>query len=260
MHILRTIRRDNRNHMFLLAEDLAELERVIADVSNVGLVTWDPITAYMGGKLDSHKATDVRHQLGPLSDLAERTNVGFSAITHPAKNAGQRAIDQFIGSQAFIAAARNGHLCIAETEENEHGHKQLTGRTLFAHVKPQEIRQPTLAYRVEGVDLGPDPISGNIIKAARVVRDGMVDISAEEAVASSSDKGQSRSAAAEMFLRDTLANGPVLRTAIAERAAQRGFSEDQLDRAKRKIGAGAFKEKAFQGRWFWALAQHMPEE
>ena len=56
--------------------------------------------------MDSHKATEVRAQLGPLKDFSERTNVAVSAITHPAKNANAKAIDHFIGSQAFILPLR----------------------------------------------------------------------------------------------------------------------------------------------------------
>jgi putative DNA primase/helicase len=116
----------------LLAEDLEKLEQTIDQVGNVGLVCIDPITAYMGGKTDAHKTTEVRSQLGPLKDLSERTNVAVSAITHPAKNAGARAIDHFIASHAFIAAARVGHACFEELELNEAtGEKTPTGRYLF---------------------------------------------------------------------------------------------------------------------------------
>jgi RecA-family ATPase len=115
VHILKWIRRNTKRHQFLLGEDLDALEHIVTkEVSEVALVTIDPITAYMGGKVDSHKTTEVRSQLGPLKDLAEQTNVAVSTITHPAKSTSQRAIDQFIGSQAFIAAARIGHVCIEE--------------------------------------------------------------------------------------------------------------------------------------------------
>src|SRR5450759_582030 len=121
VHILRKIRKDGKELQFLLGEDLDMLERAVADIGEVGLITIDPITAYMGGKLDSHKTTEVRSQLGPLKDFAERLNIAVSTITHPPKSAGQKAIDHFIGSQAFIAAGRIGHLCIGEVEKNEHG-------------------------------------------------------------------------------------------------------------------------------------------
>src|SRR5262249_27480286 len=135
---LRRIKRDDKNRMFLLGEDLDALEHMIKK-HDAGLVCIDPITAFMG-KVDSHRATDVRSQLSPLADLAARMNVAFSAITHPAKTANsQRAIDHFIGSQAFIAAARIGHLCAKEIEReeggrpvhNEDGSLKTTGRYLF---------------------------------------------------------------------------------------------------------------------------------
>jgi putative DNA primase/helicase len=97
---------------FLLAEDLNMLELAMKQIGNVGLICIDPITAYLGGKMDSHKATEVRSQLSPLRDFAESNNVAISAITHPPKAASARAIDHFIGSQAFIAAARVGHVPI----------------------------------------------------------------------------------------------------------------------------------------------------
>jgi AAA domain len=78
---------------------------VVSDVGDVGLVTVDPITAFMGGKVDTHKATDVRSQLGPLADLAERMDVAISAITHPAKNAGPRALRR--ASDTSIVSARS---------------------------------------------------------------------------------------------------------------------------------------------------------
>ena len=108
---LDAIRQDFKDRMFLLGEDLDQLEKMIRDVGNVCLVTIDPITAFMG-KINSSSPTDVRGQLGPLAKLAERTQVAFSTITHPPKQTTARAFDSFIGSQAFIAAARIGHLCV----------------------------------------------------------------------------------------------------------------------------------------------------
>jgi integrase len=51
VHILKSIRRDDKDHMFLLAEDLDELRCAIVDIGIglVRLVTMDPVTAYMGG-------------------------------------------------------------------------------------------------------------------------------------------------------------------------------------------------------------------
>jgi DNA polymerase len=254
--ILRKIRKDNKERMFLLNADLDELERMIKNIGDVRLITIDPITAYMGGKVDSHRATDVRGQLGPLADLAERMDVALSAITHPAKHSTQRAIDHFIGSQAFIAAARIGHMAIEEVDENEQGQRILTGRSLFTNAKNNVSRKmSTLAYRVVEKQLDGD------IKAARVVWEEIVDITADQAVAaaSSSLKSRDQQSGPVMLLMNVLANGPAPRKLIEERGAACGFSKDQLNRAKTKMGVVAFKEKgAFAGQWFWALAGHIP--
>jgi hypothetical protein len=250
--VLKKIRKDNKERMFLLGEDLDELERVIKQVGDVRLVTLDPITAFMG-TVDSHRATDVRGQLGPLADLAERVDVAISAITHPPKHSTQRAIDHFIGSQAFIAAARIGHLAIEEMEEDEHGGRSPTGRALFTNPKNNVSRKmSSLAYR-----LVEKRLDGGL-KVPMVVWEEIVDVTADQAVAATiPSKGKDQSGPV-LFLQDILLNGPVLAATVEERGKARGFSKDQLDRAKRKLEIVAFKESKMDGRWFWALPQHAP--
>ena len=164
--MLSYVRRNERDELFLLGEDLDKLEMAVNDFGDVRLVAIDPLTAFMGhGRgFDSHRATDVRSQLHPLSRLAEKLNLGFSAITHPPKNAGTRsAMDSFIGSQAYIAAARVGHYALAELSEDEddHGRRRPTGRVLFTCPKPNHSSTvPTLAYRIEEASLGWDQSAG----------------------------------------------------------------------------------------------------
>jgi DNA polymerase I-like protein with 3'-5' exonuclease and polymerase domains len=254
---LKAIRRNNRDEMFLLGEDLDTLEQMIRDFGDVGLVTIDPITAYMGHAkhFDSHRATDVRSQLSPLKKLAEQTGVAFSAITHPPKNASARALDHFIGSQAFIAAARIGHLCVAEMEEGENGAKRETGRRFFTNPKINiEARQPTLIYQIDVVSIGFDEDSGMPIKAPVVRWEGESELTAEEALAASRPTKGKKGAGAKEFLADILINGPVLQKVIIERGAERGFSYKQLWRAKDALGAEDFRESGVQqGPSYWVL-------
>jgi hypothetical protein len=228
---------------------------MIVKIGDVRLITIDPITAYMGGKLDSHRATDVRGQLGPLADLAERTDVALSAITHPPKQTSQRAIDHFIGSQAFIAAARIGHMTIEEVIEDEHGNRVPTGRGLFTNPKNNvSPKMSTLAYRISEKQIADG------IKAACVTWEEIIDITADQAIAAAAptkERGQQSNVI--IFLLDILMNGPVPAKLIEERAAARKFSKDQLDRAKKKIGIVSFKETGkFDGLWLWALPQQAP--
>jgi putative DNA primase/helicase len=241
VHILKCIKSDNRDRQFLIGEDLDLLEKMVAQVGDVSLVTVDPITAYMGGKIDSHKTTEVRSQLGPLKDFSERMNVATSAITHPPKASSQKAIDHFIGSQAFIAACRIGHLCIAEMEDDEDGDKVETGRVLFTHVKyNNSVKMPTLAFRKEEKILcGGASSPWNIIKAPRVVWEkDAVDITADEAVRAVNGKGGERGEQKKVqaFLHELLKDGqPMLVKTIMEEGAKAGFSYRQLYNAKTKI-------------------------
>lgn len=250
---LKAIKKDNLLRMFLLSEDIKTLEQIIRDVGNVGLVTIDPITAFMG-KIDSHQVAAVRSQLGPLKDLAERTEVGFSTITHPAKNAGPRAIDHFIGSQAFIAAGRIGHLCVEEVDDND----RPTGRILFTNPKNNPSpKMPTLAYRIEQTTIGQDPITREVIVAPRVVWDAMpVQMTADQAIAASTGGKKKEAQAmtnAVNFLRQELANGPRPVEEIKEAATKAGLSWSTVRRAQDKLKIDPEKGK---DHWIWGL----PEE
>src|SRR5262249_20166738 len=138
----------------------------------------------------------------------------------------------FIGSQAFIAAARIGHLCIEEIERdeggkpvhNDDGSLKMTGRYLFTtagiNVGPKSIA-PTLAYKIEEKpDVGHDPETGEVISAQYVVWDPTpVTITADQAIASSKET-KPQGPDVRFFLKTILANGPMAVKKIEETAAR----------------------------------------
>jgi putative DNA primase/helicase len=258
--LLKAIKKDDKDCWFLLGEDLDELEKMINDIGDVSLVTIDPITAFMG-KINSHNTTDVRGQLGPLANLAERTNVAFSTITHPPKHGSGKAIDQFIGSQAFIAAARIGHLVIPEMQLTTTGQPIPTGRNLYTMAATNHKSMPTLAYHTEEViaqDAYPrgdaearirshaEQVEAVCVKWAAET----VQASADEAIAAMSYK-PSPTQAVDEFLRDMLRTGPVPAKDIFEEGKPEGLSEDQLKRARRRFGIQTRKD-GLTG-WVWEL-------
>ena len=182
-----------------------------------------------------------------------------------AKNASARALDHFIGSQAFIAAARLGHLCIEEVEDDaEHGGKWLSGRYLFTDAKPSiKARQPTIAYRT-GVVLTPylDPDSDEPIEAPVIRWEGESELSADEAIAASrASVSKARGPNARDFLLDILAGGKVPQKTVIERGAGHGFSYKQLWRAKNALGIEDVREKGVKsGPSYWALPGHAAPE
>jgi hypothetical protein len=256
---------------FLIARDLRIVEMICRDLGDVRLIILDPITAFMGSGhgFDSHRASDVRAQLLPLKIHAEKLNVTFSALTHPTKNAAAHAvIDNFIGSQAFIATARVGHYCIEELgEEDERGFRRPTGRVLFAHARrpSHSAPMPTLAFRQEIIPIGFDPDTGKAIEVPRLVWDAdPVDLTADEALALNKPKygdgRKQRGQPVRDFLSTILESGPLLVTKIVANGALFGFSPDQLNYARKQIGAVAYRLGKIGTPWFWALPQHVPPE
>jgi hypothetical protein len=221
-----------------------------------------------GRGFDSHRASDVRSQLHPLSKLAEKLGICFSAVTHPPKNAGTRtALDSFIGSQAFIAAARVGHYCLTELgEEDDRGRRRPTGRVLFTSPKPNHsAKVPTLAYRIEEMSIGWDPKRALEIKAPRIIWDpDPVDITADEAIAANKvtpgDGRKMRAAPVREFLRGLIADAPMLAKTVRDRGAIQQFSRDQLKRARDAIGAVSWKQPGERNsQWMWSMPEHKPE-
>ena len=61
---------------FNLQSDLEHLEAKITEIGDVRLVVIDPISSYLGPKVDSHVNAAVRGVLEPVSEMASRTPCG----------------------------------------------------------------------------------------------------------------------------------------------------------------------------------------
>lgn len=223
-----------------LVEDLAELERVLAETGDVRLVVVDPITAYLD-KTDTHKTGDVRAALAPLQDLAARYGVAIVAVSHLNKSGGNgKSINAVTGSGAFVAASRATFMVTKGQEDD--------GLRLFVQAKNNLANAPGLAFRVVERVL-PGGIKAPLIEFER----GTVAVTADEALGDGT-KGQDRSAldAAKEFLRTELAQGPVSAKALFERGKDMAISQATLRRAKEALGVQA-RKAGYQGEWTWEM-------
>lgn len=85
---------------------LAQFEREIARLEP-RLVVFDPIVAYLGGKVDTYRASEVRSFLSPLADLAEHYGCAVVIVRHLTKVRAGRSLHAGQGSVDFVAAARS---------------------------------------------------------------------------------------------------------------------------------------------------------
>jgi len=261
VYLLPVIKIDERNgkkRAFLLAEDLEELEKDIAELGNVGAVFMDPISSFFGtGKMNSNNPTDVRGVLTPVTELAERVNTAFIGVTHPAKNS-DAALNAFIGSQAFIAVARSGLLAAEDLTPGTDGFP--TGRHLFSHVASNlGPRMPSLSYRLAQSTVGTDGDTGIEIISSSVVWDTspIVRATADEVLkmgAPSKDPHEAnvKRRAMELLKKD-LAYGPVKFEELVQHAKAECISTRTLERAKTELGVVSVPSTEAGGKWSWAL-------
>jgi AAA domain len=266
---LQLIRIDARTQRaFLLQEDIDVLDRHLNDRGDIVLVVIDPITAFLGtGKVDSNKAADIRGVLGPLAALAERHNVAIYAITHPPKST-TSTINSFIGSQAFIAAARVGYLTIEEIDQEG----KPTGRVLVAMVKTNlGPRMPTLAYRLAQLAVAEDDRDGRIVVGSHVVWDQeVVEVTADQALMAAAGNGNAKGRTATDdavdFLKAVITEPRSVKKLEAEAQEAGLLKADQpiqqckpFRDAKNRLGVVAYQKKGEKaGGWVWAMPIRCP--
>jgi putative DNA primase/helicase len=249
IHILKRVVLDGgANTTFSLQQDLHALAEKIKEIGNVVLVIIDPITSYMGNKIDSHRTTDVRHVLAPLEDFAQDCGVAVLTISHPPKAPQAKAINAISGSLAFGAAPRLVFLVI-EDPDNQ-------GRRLLLLVKN------TLGPHADGLgfSLVQRMVFNNIV-ASHVAWDTMpVTVTANQALAAASPAGaseRSKLREATEFLCKELDDGPQPASTVREKAAAMGISDRTLKRARKRLRV-TVKKDGFKAGWLWSISDPPP--
>jgi hypothetical protein len=257
---LKGIRKDKKNRMFLLEEDIDKLERLVIRLRDEGkavkLITIDPITNYVGSgkKMNNSQNTDVRGQLMPLVEMLERQKCACSVITHPAKGAGANSQDHYNGAGAYIQVPRVGHMCIKEYDADN----AETGRALFTMVATNAgKKQKSIAYTISTRHvIGDDPEKD---VHPFIVWQGQVDISADEAIYR--QKQHFRGGKEDDSMRDAVANfivgrlrdGPALADSIVKDCMKTfGVSNSTVWRVSKKLSVITRKGKEVDGKWTWS--------
>jgi putative DNA primase/helicase len=234
--------RAGRRKTFSLQDDLDMLGNAIDGVGNVAVVFIDALTSYMG-KIDSHRTTDVRSVLEPISGFAEQHKVGIEGVTHPPKAAQGNALRAFTGSYAFVAAPRIAHFVTNEPETN---------RPLLLPVK-NNIGPKALG---RGYFISTRTVSKGIIAPYVQWDDAPVDYTADQALTANNrnnNAGASLEDAKEL-LRELLANGPLDANEGAEAARANNISDRTMDRARKDLMVKAARVGGVGEKGGWTSA------
>lgn len=141
IHALTTIRFADGSFGPFDLSYVPHLERAVIRQGDTKLVIIDPITQYVGGRVDDHKVTQLRALLGPLRDLAARLHVAILIVTHFKKGAGTNALHQVIGSSAYTALARANWILTRDPDDPK--------RRLFLDAGTNIAEDPPgLAFRI----------------------------------------------------------------------------------------------------------------
>lgn len=87
-------------------QDIERLEDAVNEVKPK-LIVFDPLQAYLGAKVDMHRANEVRPVLGRISTLAERHNCAVIFVMHHSKMGQTKALYRALGSIDIVGIARS---------------------------------------------------------------------------------------------------------------------------------------------------------
>ena len=232
---------------FNLQSDLDLLATAMREVGDVRLVVIDPITSYLGRGIDGNRNVEVRSVLDPVAELAARWRAAVIGITHFSKGGGASAINRFIGSIGFIAAARAAFVVTADPASED------PARRLFLPVKNNLAPLGHgLSFRIEQRTL-----DGGQGASAIAWGEDQVTTTAAEILGTATAVDNSARGAAEGFLRGLLAGGPQPVIELQAHATAAGISWRTLKRAKKAIGVEAERRAepgdVLTGSWHWRL-------
>ena len=240
--VIQSVQRPQEDHVIdtplLLSEDMHQLHGVLDQYADTRLLIIDPLSAYLGVK-DSHRDSDVRQVLGPLTDLAAGHEVSILGISHLNKAAGHSAIARFMGSTGIIAAARAAFLATKHEEE-------LMLLPVKSNVAPGDIGG--LTYQIKGATIAGD------IETSVIEWTGQTDVDPNDVLSQQQARTRSpRLIEAMDFIEDQLSDGPQQQNNIVKQANDAGISWATLRRAREELGIESEKI-GFQGasRWYSA--------
>ena len=212
------------------------LEQAIVE-TGARMVILDPIQAYIGAKVDMHRANEIRPVLKRLGMIAEKYNCAIVLIGHMNKAAGSKSTYRGLGSIDIQATARSV-LLVARLRDKPN-------IRIMAHDKSS---------------LAPtgDAIGFEMTEDSGMVCIGPYDISIDELLSGNEGRGKKKLDIAENFIKEYFGSSKeIISNDILQEAVRRGIKRNTLLSAKKKLGITSGKAKAEDGTsyWTWLLPE-----
>lgn len=238
IRLLNGVYKNEKEEHFSITDDIKLLDKALAG-GEYGLVIIDPINAYLGVNIDSHKDTALRSALMPLAKLADKYNVAMECVRHLTKGSKDRAIYRGQGSIAYTAAARVVHL--VGIDPNDPAKRAII---------PIKNNLAPLAPGVEYV-IGENGFTWG--QTTTLTADMLLGPSENDLAPLALDE-------AKEFILGKLEEGECEAAQIFKEAASAGISERTIKRAKADNDLAPFIETVKigfggEGRWVWRLKE-----
>ena len=236
---------DEEREVLFNLQDVDALEKALRTIPDIRLIVVDPIGSFLGGRVDSHRDSEVRSVLAPISKLAEKYGPAVLIVCHTRKSSAESADDMTLGSRGFVGLARSvWH--VMRDRENKNVRLFLPGKN-------------NLAAQSGGMSfsIGGDPPCVMWDKTP-------VTMTADECIAAQASKpgpdAGERKQAGE-WLRNLLSDHgsmpvgdykqPEEGTIVSESKGA-GFTWATMRRAKTDLGIVPYRDQ-FAGHWRWRL-------
>jgi putative DNA primase/helicase len=243
VHCLKCVRVEGKAQSFNIQTNMDLVANKVREIGDVALVIIDPVSAYLGSEIDSHKITDVRAALLPLEQFAAQLDVAVLCIAHPPKAPSTKALNFIAGSGAFTHAPRLAFMTIEDPES--------PGRNLLLAVKNSLGRKADgLGYSIISAFVGPDE---SILTSRIEWEDRPITMTADDVLRAHAEKNKAKAKnEAEDFLRTKMEPGQSYPAGdIKQQATAAGIAERTLYRARENLGIKKSKN-GFGGKVWWS--------
>lgn len=204
---------------FILNDEGVDILRREIRSYDPALVIIDPLTNFMGPKVDMYRPNEANAFMRPLHRLAKEFDIAILIARHLRKQVSDNAMHMGQGSMAFGGAVRSGMIVTP--------HPTQPDWRVLAHYKCSYEKEAGS----EAFEIYAPPKGG----AARVVWREPVEMTANELIALSSVQDSVLDRAVRA-LEDYLAQGPAKARDVMAAMKKKGVQERTLDRAKKKLG------------------------